>query len=421
MNILVIGNGGREHALCWAISKSPKSNKIYCIPGNGGITEIAICIEKDPNNKNEILSFCKKYNIDLVIIGPEKFLAQGLSDYLRDRKINVFGPSKNAARIETSKIFSKDFLKRNKLPTAEYKCFNEINSAKEFIKNYNPPYVIKVDGLASGKGVLICKNKNEANTALKDIFLKKKFGAAGKKILIEEHLSGFEVSFFSFVDKNKILIFDYALDHKRAFDNDNGPNTGGMGAFTPSKKITKKLYKNIVETIINPTKKAFDKENIVFQGILFFGIMVTDSGPKIIEYNARFGDPECQSIMRKVKNNFLDVLYDTSTNNIKKLPSIVDNDVSVCVILASKGYPEKFKINFEIKNIERANNIKGVKVFHCGTKLKNEKIFSSGGRVLAITAKDSNLKKAREKVYKALKIIDWKHGYFRTDIGLKNF
>lgn len=421
MNILIIGGGGREHSLCWAVSKSPKCKKLFCIPGNGGIAEIATCIEKNPENQLEIFNFCKKTKIDLVIIGPEKYLEQGLSDYLRKRDINVFGPSKKASKIETSKTFSKHFLKRNSIPTADYHCFNEINEAKKYIKCNNPPYVIKVDGLASGKGVLICKTKTEANNTLKNIFVKKIFGNAGKKILIEEHLDGFEVSFFSFFDKNKIVMLDYALDHKRAFDGDNGPNTGGMGAFTPSKKITRELYEKIFKTIIEPTKQSLDKEQIIFQGILFFGIMVTENGPKVIEYNVRFGDPECQSIVRKVKSNFLDILYNTATNKLKEVKSIVNNNFSVCVILASKGYPERFETNLEIKNIEKANKVKGVIIFHCGTKLEDKKIFSNGGRVLAITAVDSNFLKAREKVYKALKIINWKHGFFRNDIGFKNF
>ena len=421
MNILVLGGGGREHALCWAISKSKKCQKLYCIPGNAGIDEIAQCFNICLKKKKNLLDFCLEKNIDFVVIGPEEYLERGFSDYLIKNNINVFGPSKEASKLETSKTFSKNFLQKNNIPTAKFKVFFNYEKAKKFIDLAKPPFVIKADGLAAGKGVIICKSRKSAYFTIKEIFIKKKFGDAGKKILIEEFLTGFEFSYFVFFDKNNFLKLGYALDHKRVKDNDKGLNTGGMGAFTPSKKISSKMIKNVVEKIIKPTQNGLRKEKIIYRGILFFGIMICDDGPKVIEYNVRFGDPECQTILRNFNSDFLQILLNTSRDELGKDQSIkIDKCFSICVILASKGYPKKYKNNFILSRLKNAEKINGIKVFHCGTKLENKKLLSNGGRVMAITSKNKNIKKARENAYKAIKIINWKQGIYRTDIGLKN-
>lgn len=422
MNILVLGNGGREHSLCWKISKSPRCENLFCIPGNGGIEQVAKCVDIDPRNKRKIYLFCKDNKIDLVVIGPELLLEEGLSDYLITKKIKVFGPSKKAAQLETSKIFSKKFLKKNSIPTANSYVFNNLKSSMDYINLNKTPFVIKVDGLAAGKGVIICNSKQEAIIAVNEIFKKKKFGDAGKKILIEEFLEGYEVSYFAFFDKNSYLPFSYALDHKRAKNNDKGLNTGGMGAFSPSKKVTNSLEKKIIEDIIKPTQRGLKENKIIFRGIIFFGLMVTKYGPKVIEYNVRFGDPECQVLMRKLDSDLLNIL-DAVANDLldKKLKISLNKEFCICVILASLGYPNEYQTGFEIKNINRTLSKEGIEIFHSGTIKKNEKYFSNGGRVLSLTAKNKNPEIARRKVYQALIKINWKRGFYRNDIGIKNY
>ena len=422
MNILVLGSGGREHALCWKISKSPRCNSLFCIPGNGGIEEVAECIDINPRNKRKIYLFCKENKIDLVVIGPEVLLEEGLSDYLTSKRIKVFGPSKKAAKLETSKIFSKKFLKKNSIPTANSYEFNNLKSSMDYISLNKTPFVIKVDGLAAGKGVIICNSKQEAVKAVNDIFKKNKFGDAGGKILIEEFLEGYEVSYFAFFDKNNYLPFGYALDHKRAKNNDKGLNTGGMGAFSPSKKVTNSLEKKIIEDVIIPTQKGLKKNKIIFRGIIFFGLMITNDEPKVIEYNVRFGDPECQVLMRKLDSDLLDIL-DAVANDLleKSLKISLNKEFCICVILASLGYPNKYQTGFEIRNIDKMIAREDIVIFHSGTIKKNKKYFSNGGRVLSLTAKDKNPIIAKKKVYEAVKKINWKNGFYRDDIGIKNY
>ena len=422
MNILVLGSGGREHALCWKISKSPKCDSLYCIPGNGGIEKVAICIKINPTNKRQIYLFCKSHKIDLVVIGPEGLLGEGLSDYLTNKKIKVFGPSKKAAKLETSKVFSKAFLKKNSIPTANSYEFNNLESSVDHINLNNAPFVIKVDGLAAGKGVIICTTKKEAVSTLNDIFKKNKFGNAGEKILIEEFLEGYEISYFSFFDKNNFLPFGYALDHKRAKNNDKGLNTGGMGAFSPSKKITASLERKIIKEIVLPTKNGLEKSKIIYRGIIFFGLMITEKGPKVIEYNVRFGDPECQVLMRKLDSDLLNILDAVASDLLyKNLKISLNKDFCICVILASIGYPNEYQTGFEIKDIKNISLKDNIEIFHSGTEKKNNKYLSTGGRVLSITARDKNPNIAKKKVYRALKKINWKNGFYRDDIGVKNY
>ncbi len=420
MNILVLGGGAREHSICWAVKKSKDCNKLFCIPGNAGISEIAECENIDLNEKKKLINFCIKNKINLVIIGPEQYLENGLSDYLKSKHIPVFGPSKKAAKLETSKAFAKKFLIRNKINTATYREFRSFKSAKKYISTVKYPIVIKADGLAAGKGVLICKDKKEAEDGLTLIMKKKKFGLSGNKIIIEEFLTGFEVSYFAFFDKNNFIKLGYALDHKRAYDNDKGPNTGGMGCFLPSRKITKKIENEINKKILIPTSIGLKKEGLTYRGILFFGLMITKNGPYVIEYNVRFGDPECQVLLRNLKTDFLKIIKLNIEDKLKQISLETDKKFVICVVLASKGYPEEFKKNKVLNNISKAKSIKGIEIFHAGTSLKNGEIVSSGGRVLSITSKANSLKSARKLAYRALKEINWKWGHYRSDIGLKN-
>ena len=420
MNILVLGGGGREHALCWAVRKSPKCGSLFCIPGNAGISDIAVCKNLDLNNKNGLIKFCKKEEIDLVIIGPEKFLEDGLSDYMRSKGILVFGPSKKASMLESSKSFAKEFLTKNKINTAKYKEFKSFHSAIRYSSTTKYPIVIKADGLAAGKGVIICNTKNEAKSALDTIMKKKKFGSAGEKVIIEEYLSGFEVSYFAFFDKNGFAKLGYALDHKRAFDNDKGPNTGGMGCFSPTKKMTKKIENEIEKKILIPTSLGLKRYKLVYRGILFFGLMITPTGPYVIEYNVRFGDPECQTLLRNLQTDILKIIDYNSKDKLSDLTIRNKKQSVVCVVVASTGYPGNYKKNKIIENISKAQSIEGVEIFHSGTSLKRNKIISSGGRVLTITAQAGSIFHARKIAYKAISIIDWKEGFFRSDIGQKN-
>lgn len=417
MNILVLGSGGREHALCWKIKQSPKCKSLYCIPGNGGISSIAKCFAIDPRKKSDIYKFCIKYLIDFVVIGPETYLEQGLSDYLIKKNIAVFGPSKQASKLETSKVFSKQFMKKFNIPTAKYSKFTNFEKAKQYIYSNKGPFVIKVSGLAAGKGVLISTKPDEAIKNCYEILIQKKFGNAGNQILIEEYLEGFEISYFIYIDKKNYLPIDYALDHKKLFDGEKGPNTGGMGAFTPSNKINSKIEKKILKEIVDPTFQGLKKSNITYRGVLFLGLIITNNGPKVIEYNVRFGDPECQVIMRRYKSDIIKDLKNVSNDklNLSKLKKI--SEPCLCVVLTSKGYPLKFRKNILIKNLNKIQNEDGIEIFHSGTKKNMDKIFSSGGRVLTITAMGKSIKIARKRVYSVLKKLNWKNGFFRKDIG----
>ena len=421
MNIFVIGGGAREHSIIWSLKKSKKCGHIFCSPGNAGIERLASCHNLDFNDRNSIINFCNENNIKLVIIGPEEFLEKGLSDFFMEKGIKVFGPSKKATQLESSKIFSKNFLLKNKIPTASSVDFANYKQASEYIESANFPLVIKADGLAAGKGVIICEDKNHAQESLKEFMINKKLGESGKRVLIEEFLDGFEISFFTFVDDNTYLPLGYALDHKRAFENDKGPNTGGMGCFYPSKKITNSVLKKIEAEIIKPTIKGIRNEDFIYRGILFIGLMITASGPKVIEYNVRFGDPECQTLLRNLDTDLIDIINSCIDDKLSEVTIKKKDRTSVCVVVASNGYPKKFEKNFIIKNIKEAEQVEDVVIFHAGTKLLNNKILSSGGRVLSITAVGSSIDDARKKAYLATEKLNWKHGFYRTDIGIKNF
>ena len=419
MKVGIIGSGGREHALCHFIHKSKKVSKIYCFPGNAGTSEIAENIDIDLQNFDEIKKIVTEKKIDYLIIGPEKPLVDGIVDFLKQHKIKTFGPNKTAAKLEGSKIFTKKLCEKYKIPTADFGIFNNPKDTLAFLKKTNFPIVIKADGLASGKGVYICENFEAAKEGVNEIF-DGKFGVANE-ILIEEFLSGEEMSYFIISDGLNYKKFQTAQDHKRVFEGDKGPNTGGMGAYCPSKLINEELDKKIINRIIEPTLKGLKEMNTNFNGFLYAGLMIKDNEPFLIEYNVRMGDPECQTILPKLNNDLMDVIKACINNELGSIDLSWNNNESLCVVLCSKGYPDKFEKNIEIKNLsslklEKNNN---EFIFHAGTSIKNKKIYSNGGRVLNFVKQSQNYKKSREDVLKLIKNLNWVKGFYRKDIGYK--
>jgi len=421
MNVVVIGSGGREHALTLRISKSESLTKLFAVPGNPGTENIARNVNLNSNNKNEILNFCKENKIDLVVIGPEIPLVNGLSNYLRENGINVFGPDSEAAQIEGDKSFAKDLMQKYKIPTAAFKTFdkNQVADVKNYIKDQKFPLVIKASGLAAGKGVLICNNLQEAEIAVKEVFEDQIFGSAGDQIVIEEFMLGEEASIFAVTDGENFICLPAAQDYKRIGDNDTGKNTGGMGAYTPAPIVTKEILKEVEEKIIAPTLFALRNENKKFIGCLYAGLMLTNEGVKVVEFNCRFGDPETQAVLPLLKGDFLKLLYSASTGNLDKNAVKYNGGASVCVVAASKGYPDKYEKGFEITGLNEVDE--NVIVYHAGTKKVDNKIVTDGGRVLGVTSviEKNNLKLAKEIAYKALEKIHFESIYFRKDISDK--
>jgi len=417
MIISVIGSGGREHAICKKISESPQVSKIYCIPGNAGTSEIAENIEIDINNFDEIKNFLIKSKIDLVVVGPEKPLVNGIVDFLEKEKIKVFGPKKIPSQLEGSKIFTKKICKKYNIPTANFGIFENIEDAIKFLKSSNFPIVVKADGLASGKGVYICENSHEANESVKEIF-GGKFGEA-KNVLIEEFLKGDEMSFFVICDGKNFQKFQTAQDHKRVFEGDKGKNTGGMGAYSPSGLINFNLEKKIIDKIIKPTLKAIKDLGENYKGFLYAGLMIKNNEPYLIEYNVRMGDPECQTILPLLKTDFLEVIKLCCDGKLDNLKIEWEDQKSLCVVVCSKGYPEKFQNNIKIDNLKKLNLDKNDYVFHAGTKKNNSDIFSNGGRVLNFVTISSSYKDSRDKVLKLINNLNWSNSFFRKDIGFK--
>ena len=417
MKVLVLGSGAREHAMCWSLANSPLISKLICAPGNPGIAEEAQCINININNNDEIISLALKEKVDLVIPGPEIPLVNGIIDELNKVNIKAFGPSKEASKLEGSKKFTKNICKLANIPTAESEVFTNRDEAIKYIKNNKLPIVIKADGLAAGKGVVIAQNEEEAITAIDNSF-NGFFGEAGKTILIEEYLEGVEASFFALCDGVTAIPLANAQDHKRVGDGDTGPNTGGMGAFSPTPNLTESINNNIIDDIIIPTLIEMDKRGSPFQGILYAGLMLTKDGPKLIEYNVRFGDPECQVILTRIKSNLFEAILAAVDHTLEKFHLRFYDEVALTIVMASNGYPGKYKTHSIIKGIADANNIKGIKVFHAGTTLDSEKnIVSNGGRVLSVTANAKNIEEARVLAYKAIDYIKWDDGFYRKDIG----
>lgn len=419
MNILVVGSGGREHALVWKIARSRRVKKIYCAPGNPGIAQLAECVQIKAEDINGLRDFAVKEKIDLTVVGPEMPLTLGIVDSFEDKGLKIFGPSKRGAEIEGSKVFAKNLMQKYGIPTGGYKVFKDSKEAKEYIKGHSIPLVVKADGLAAGKGVIICKTEKDAIDAIKLIMEKKIFGKAGDKIIIEEFLKGQEASFLAITDGKTVVPLPPCQDHKAIFDRDKGPNTGGMGAYSPTPIITPKLKQEIMAGIMIPTVKAMEKEGRPYKGVLYAGLMITDNGPKVLEYNCRFGDPETQPIMMRLRNDLVDVLCAAVDGKLNKVKLNCDNKFALCVVMASKGYPGDYEKGKEIKGISDASRLKDVVVFHAGTATNDDKLVTAGGRVLSVTAMGVGVKRAINKAYEAVAKIKWEGAHYRKDIGEK--
>ena len=417
MKVLIVGSGGREHAIAWSVAKSPKVDKIYCAPGNAGIAEFAECVNIKAMEFDKLVAFAKENAIDLTIIGMDDPLVGGVVDAFESEGLRVFGPRKNAAIIEGSKAFSKDLMKKYKIPTAAYENFTDADEAIKYLETAKMPIVLKADGLALGKGVLICNTLEEAKEGVKTLMLDKQFGDAGNEIVIEEFMTGREVSVLAFCDGKTIKCMTSAQDHKRAKDGDQGLNTGGMGTFSPSPFYNDEVEAFCEKYVYQSTIDAMASEGRPFTGILFTGLMITEDGPKVLEYNARFGDPEAQVVLPRMKNDIIDVMEACIDGKLSDVELEFEDNAAVCVVLASDGYPEKYDKGFEIKGLDTFKDKDGYYVFHAGTKFDGNKIVTNGGRVLGVVAKGENLKAARANAYKATEWIDFANKYKRNDIG----
>jgi phosphoribosylamine--glycine ligase len=417
MKVGIIGSGGREHAICKSIKKSTKIEKIYCFPGNAGTSELAENIEIDFSNFNKIKDFSISNNISLIIVGPENPLVDGIVDFFKDTEIDIFGPDKISSQLEGSKIFTKKICEEYKIPTAKFGIFENSSDATTFLNKTQFPLVVKADGLASGKGVYICENKDSANKAIKEIF-NGKFGVANN-VLIEEFLDGEEMSYFIISDGKEIKSFETAQDHKRVLEGDKGDNTGGMGAYSPSRLINKVLEEKILEKIIKPTIKALQKMGSNYKGFLYAGLMIINDEPYLIEYNVRMGDPECQTILPKLKSDLLEIIEACCNERLNNLKIEWYNKKSLCVVICSKGYPDKYSNDILIENIEKLDLDEGDFIYHAGTKKNENKIYSNGGRVINFVSLSSNFKESRDKIFNHINKLSWSGGFFRKDIGYK--
>ncbi|MFN0218854.1 MAG: phosphoribosylamine--glycine ligase [Hyphomicrobium sp.] len=416
MNVLLIGAGGREHALAWALSASPLLSKLYCAPGNAGIGEVAECVALDAADHAAVIAFCDSYQIGFVIIGPEAPLVAGLGDALTEARVRHFGPSKAAAQLEGSKAFTKDLCRANNIPTAAYGRFSDAHAAKSYVLGHRLPVVVKADGLAAGKGVVIATTTREALAAV-DACLGGAFGAAGAEVVIEEFLEGEEASFFALCDGRNALALETAQDHKRVGDGDTGLNTGGMGAYSPAPVMTPEMIERTMAEIIRPTVAAMAARGAPFKGVLFAGLMITASGPTLIEYNVRFGDPETQVLMMRLKSDLLAALIATAEGVLDKFDLRWTSDVALTVVMAAKGYPGPPLKGTEIKGLDRAKRIDGVEIFHAGTRRDGARLIADGGRVLNVTALGKTVAEAQAHAYAAIALIDWPGGFCRSDIG----
>ena len=415
MNLAVIGSGGREHAICYKLKKSPKIKKLVCIPGNAGTQKIAENINEDISNFEALYKIIKKQNIDIVIIGPEQPLVEGLVDYLSERKISVFGPNRFAAQLEGSKAFMKNLCKKNNIPTANFGIFDNFDEASHFIKKNRSPIVVKADGLASGKGVSICSSIEEALKKTKEI-LNGKFKSS-KKVILEEFLDGEELSYFLIIDENSYCFFGSAQDHKRVGEGDTGPNTGGMGAYSPAPLLNKKLEDKIKKKIIEPTINAMKKLGYPYKGFLYAGLMIKKEEPYLIEYNIRMGDPECQVLMMRLETDLVEIIDSAIKNKLNKIKIEWNKKNSITIVLCARGYPSSYIKNSEIKNLSNIFCDDDNQIFHAGTYMRDNKIYSIGGRVLNVTSSSESLIQARNKSLENINKINWNDGFFRKDIG----
>ena len=417
MKVLVIGSGGREHALAWKIAQSPLVKKVFCAPGNAGTANVAENIDIPSDNVDALLQFATVTGIGLTIVGPEQPLVKGLVDSFEESGLRVFGPSQRAAEIEGSKVFCKDLMKKYGIPTARYESFDSLDQVKLFTEE-DEPVVVKASGLAAGKGVILCSNAEEARSAVQSIMQEKAFGNAGDQVVVEEFLVGQEVSLLAFTDGKTVLPLDSAQDHKAAFDGDKGPNTGGMGAYSPALVFTEELKQQVIDEIMIPTVRAMAKEGRYYRGILYAGLMLTESGPKVLEFNARFGDPETQPIMMRIKNDIVPIFEACIDGTLAKQSLQWRPEPTVCVVMAAKGYPSSYEKGKEISGLNSDEN-RQVVVFHAGTKLENGKVLTNGGRVLGVTALGSDINQAIKNAYSAVDKIKWDGVHYRKDIGNK--
>jgi len=419
MKVLVIGGGGREHALVWKIAQSPKVSQIYCAPGNAGISQQATIVPIKANDLNGLLTFASQEKIDLTVVGPEEPLTRGIVDLFESKDLFIFGPSQKAAEIEGSKAFAKEMMKKYRIPTAPCEIFEDHREAITYVRRQGVPIVVKADGLATGKGVIVCKTTEEAIHSVEQIMVEKIFGEAGHRVVIEECLKGEEASFIAFTDGKTILPLASSQDHKQIFDGDRGPNTGGMGAYSPAPVVTDQVHKRIVEEILKPMIQAMAAEGKVYKGVLYAGIMVCDGFPKVLEFNARFGDPETQPVFMRMKGDIIPMLEACMKGNLSQWEIEWDDRASVCVVMASKGYPGDYGKGEIIKGLEEVFQMEDVFVFHAGTALKYGQVVTYGGRVLGVTGLGKDIQKAKERAYQAVEKISWDGAYYRKDIGQK--
>ncbi len=417
MKVLIVGSGGREHAIAWKVAQSPRVDKIYCAPGNAGIAEYAECVDIKAMEFEKLAAFAKEHAVDLTVIGMDDPLVGGIVDVFEAQGLRVFGPRKNAAILEGSKAFSKDLMKKYHIPTAAYETFDDAEAALAYLETAKLPIVLKADGLALGKGVLICNTLEEAKAGVREIMTDKKFGQAGNRMVVEEFMTGREVSVLTFVDGRTIRTMTSAQDHKRAGDGDTGLNTGGMGTFSPSPFYTKEIDAYCMEHIYQPTVDAMRAEGREFKGIIFFGLMLTADGPKVLEYNARFGDPETQVVLPRMKTDIVDAFEACVDGTLDQIELEFEDNAAVCVVLASDGYPVSYQKGFVIEGLDAFRDKDGYYVFHAGTARKPEGIVTNGGRVLGVTAKGADLKEARQHAYEAINWVNFENKYYRHDIG----
>jgi phosphoribosylamine--glycine ligase len=419
MKVLVVGSGGREHALVWKIAQSPRVGKIYCAPGNAGIAQMAECLSISAEDVKGLTAWAEKEKIDLTVVGPEAPLTLGMVDIFRARGLRVFGPSQKAAEIEGSKAFTKELMKKYGIPTGESETFTDPAAAVKYIKGKGAPLVVKADGLAAGKGVIICRKVEEALSALDLILVQKAFGAAGAKVVVEEFLEGEEASFLAFTDGETVLPLPTSQDHKAIYDNDQGPNTGGMGAYSPAPVVTEKVHREAMEKVMIPTVRGMAREGRKYQGVLYAGLMIKDEKPKVLEFNARFGDPEAQPLLMRLKSDLIPILEATIDGKLSNHKMELEDRSSVCVVVASGGYPGSYEKGKVISGLREAARVRDAFVFHAGTAMKEGKVVTNGGRVLGVTALGNGIQEAIQRAYEAVAKISWEGAYCRKDIGHK--
>ncbi len=420
MKVLVVGSGGREHALVWKIAQSKLVKKIFSAPGNGGIAELAETVDIKAEDIEALLKFAKDKRIDLTVVGPEAPLVNGIMDRFSERKLKIFGPTKELAQLEGSKVFAKEMMKRFGVPTADFRVFENPEEAKKYLRQKGVPIVVKADGLAAGKGVIVVRTQDEATDAIERIMVKREFGDSGDRVIMEECLEGDEASILVFSDGKTIIPLDSSQDHKRIFDGDKGSNTGGMGAYSPAPIITEKIFKEIIKKIFRPLVNGLAKEGLFYKGVLYGGLMITKEGPKVLEFNVRFGDPETQAIIPRMKTDLIEIMEACVEQRLHRIKIDWDKSSCLCVVIASKGYPDKYEKGKTITGLDEVKKLKDVVVFHAGTVLQSPGIFiTNGGRVLGVTALGSDIKNAKARAYEAVKKIDFDGKYFRGDIGYR--